>query len=284
VRSKYEPGAKFISCVLLVRLFFISSSTGYRGFFTLLVVFKRVYFKGVENTIPKRGCFLRQIYLMVSEKLQEIYDLLYGRFGAQGWWPSDGRLEIIIGAILTQNTNWGNVEKAMANLRSAGALSLEKLRSISPAELGELIRPAGYYNIKAGRLKNFVEWLFENYDGELSVMESIGTESLREELLGVKGIGFETADSILLYAFGREVFVVDAYTARVAARHGLIEAGCGYEELRELFESNLPTNTEMFNEYHALFVRVGKEYCRRTARCAGCPLEKLPHNVEAEDF
>lgn len=170
------------------------------------------------------------------------------------------------------------------NLRGAGCLSVEKLRSISPAELGELIRPAGYYNLKAGRLKNFVEWLFENYDGELSAMESIGTESLREELLAVKGIGFETADSILLYAFGREVFVVDAYTARMAVRHGLIEAGCGYEELRELFESNLEADVKMFNEYHALFVRVGKEYCRRTTRCAGCPLEKLPHNVEAEDF
>jgi endonuclease-3 related protein len=138
---------------------------------------------------------------MASEKLQEIYDLLYERFGAQGWWPGDGRLEVIIGAILAQNTNWGNVEKAIANLRSAGSLSLEKLRNIPLAKLGELIRPSGYYNLKAGRLKNFVQWLFENYDGELSAMESVGTMSLREELLGVKGIGFETADSILLYAF-----------------------------------------------------------------------------------
>ncbi len=221
---------------------------------------------------------------MVSEKLQEIYDLLYERFGAQGWWPGDGRLEIIVGAILTQNTNWGNVEKAIMNLRGAGCLSVEKLKSISVKELGQLIRPAGYYNIKAGRLKNFVEWLFENYGGQLSALEDVGTRSLREELLVVKGIGFETADSILLYAFGREVFVVDAYTARVAVRHGLIEAGCGYEELRELFESNLAADAEMFNEYHALFVRVGKEYCRRAARCAGCPLEKLPHNIEVEDF
>ena len=221
---------------------------------------------------------------MTSEKLQEIYDLLYGWFGAQGWWPGDGRLEIIVGAILTQNTNWGNVEKAITNLRSAGCLSVEKLKRISVKELGQLIRPAGYYNIKAGRLKNFIEWLSENYGGQLSAMEDVETRSLREQLLGVKGIGFETADSILLYAFGREVFVVDAYTARVAVRHGLIEAGCGYEELREFFESNLAADAEMFNEYHALFVRVGKEYCRRVASCSGCPLEKLPHNVEVEDF
>ena len=217
---------------------------------------------------------------MIAEQLTKVYQLLFDRFGPQHWWPGQTQFEIISGAILTQNTNWPNVEKAIANLKSARLLEAEKLYHLSLLQLAELIRPAGYYNIKAKRLKNFLDWFFENYNGKLSELENVDTERLRAELLGVKGIGPETADSILLYAFDRCIFVVDAYTARIACRHALIQPDADYEQLRELFQSNLPQDTQLFNEYHALLVRVGKEFCRPKARCAGCPLEGLPHEVE----
>jgi len=217
---------------------------------------------------------------MINETLTEIYQLLFEHFGPQHWWPGETQFEIITGAILTQNTNWGNVEKAISNLKAAELLTPKKLHNIEVSELAELIRPAGYYNIKAKRLKNFVAWLFESYGGKLTNLESLDSYRLRAELLAIKGVGRETADSILLYAFDREIFVVDAYTARVAIRHGLIEPEADYEQLRELFQSNLPEDAQLFNEYHALLVKVGKEFCRPKARCAGCPLEKLPHIVE----
>ncbi|MHC4616881.1 MAG: endonuclease III domain-containing protein [Planctomycetota bacterium] len=220
--------------------------------------------------------------MMTSEILTEIYELLFERFGPQHWWPGQTQFEIIVGAILTQNTSWGNVEKAIANLKSAELLSPEALRNIEIRKLAEFVRPAGYFNVKAKRLKSFVDWLFANYGGELRELESLDCEQLRGELLGVKGVGRETADSILLYALNREIFVVDAYTARVAIRHGLAEPEADYEQLRELFQSNLPQDVELFNEYHALLVRVGKEFCKPRARCADCPLEKLPHTVDME--
>ena len=219
---------------------------------------------------------------MISKQLTEIYQLLFESFGPQHWWPGETQFEIITGAILTQNTSWANVERAIANLKSADVLAAEKLHQLAPAELAELIRPAGYFNIKAKRLKSFLDWLFTNYDGDLTNLEKLDTLQLRGELLSVKGIGPETADSILLYAFEREIFVVDAYTARIAVRHRLIEPGADYEQLRELFQSNLPADVQLFNEYHALMVRAGKEFCRPKAKCAGCPLEKLPHTLDAE--
>lgn len=212
----------------------------------------------------------------------EIYQLLYDAFGPQNWWPGDTPLEIIVGAILTQNTNWRNVEKAISNLKSSGRLDAEALHSMSVPQLAELVRPAGYYNIKAARLKSFMDWLLENHDGQVASLESIDTEQLRVELLSIKGIGRETSDSILLYALARPVFVVDAYTARITVRHGLIEPEADYEQLRQLFESNLPEDVALFNEYHALLVRTGKEFCRPKARCLGCPLEKHPHTLEIE--
>jgi endonuclease-3 related protein len=221
---------------------------------------------------------------MLSDKLRRIYALLFERFGSQGWWPGDSEFEIIVGAILTQNTNWGNVEKAIGNLKAAEVLSVEGLCGLELSRLAELIRPAGYYNIKAKRLRNFLDWLVNEYGGELANLENVGTSVLRAELLSVKGIGPETADSVLLYALGREVFVVDAYTARVAVRHGLIESEADYEQLQYLFESNLPEDLQMFNEYHALLVRVGKEYCRPKANCRGCPLEVLEHESETDGF
>jgi endonuclease-3 related protein len=219
---------------------------------------------------------------MTGQKLRQIFELLFERFGPQHWWPGETKDEIITGAILTQNTNWQNVEKAISNLKKESLMSLEKLYSIEQPQLAELIRPAGYYNIKAKRLKAFLKWLFEQNNGKLSEIESMKTEILRQELLQINGIGRETADSILLYAFNRPVFVVDAYTYRIAARHQLIEPQCDYEQLRSLFEDNLEDNAEMFNEFHALLVRTGKEFCRPQARCAGCPLEKLPHQIEPE--
>ena len=219
---------------------------------------------------------------MINKQLTEIYQLLFDHFGCQHWWPGETQFEIIIGAILTQNTNWANVEKAIANLQSAQLLAPEKLHRLDILQLAGLIRPAGYYNIKANRLKSFVKWLFESYDGQLINLENVDTERLRAELLAIKGIGPETADSILLYALGRAVFVVDAYTARVAVRHGLIEPEADYEQLRDLFQSNLTPDTNLFNEYHALLVKVGKEFCRPAARCSGCPLEKLPHSLDIQ--
>jgi endonuclease-3 related protein len=216
---------------------------------------------------------------MSAGQLNDIYNLLLKRFGPQHWWPGDTPFEVIIGAILTQNTNWTNVEKAIANLKKAKVLTPEKLHAIDTAKLAELIRPAGYYNIKAARLKNFLNWFFENYAGNLKNLDVVPADRLREQLLSIKGIGLETADSILLYALDQPVFVVDAYTARIAGRHHLIDAGAGYDEIKELFESRLPSDVKLFNEYHALFVRLGKEFCKPTPNCVTCPLNHHPHNT-----
>jgi endonuclease-3 related protein len=216
---------------------------------------------------------------MSYEKLMQIYDLLYEGYGPQHWWPGETAFEVIVGAILTQNTNWSNVEKAIANLKAADSLTPQRLYDMPTAQLAELIRPAGYYNIKAARLKNFLNWLFENYSGDLEALERLSADVLRTELLSIKGVGPESADSIVLYAFEKNVFVVDAYTCRVLGRHGLIEEGADYENVRDFFESNLPSDVKLFNEYHALFVRVGKEYCRPKPKCKNCPLVSLPHEI-----
>jgi endonuclease-3 related protein len=216
---------------------------------------------------------------MLSDQLKQIYDLLYKRFGPQDWWPGDTPFEVIVGAVLTQNTNWTNVEKAITNLKKAKVLTPDKLHRLDIAKLAELIRPAGYYNIKASRLKNLIGWLFINYAGNLAVLKDVDTDRLRGELLSVSGIGPETADSILLYALDRPVFVVDAYTARICSRHHLIDDGADYHQIQELFESNLPADVKLFNEYHALLVRLGKDFCRPAPQCQTCPLNSLPHSV-----
>jgi endonuclease-3 related protein len=221
---------------------------------------------------------------MISEQLTEIYQILFERFGPQNWWPGQTQFEIVTGAILTQNTNWANVEKAIANLKSADCLTPEKLHNLDHSQLAELIRPAGYFNIKAKRLKSFLNWLFENYDGRLADLEAINTYQLREELLSIKGIGPETADSILLYAFGRPIFVVDAYTARVAVRHHLIEPDAGYGQLQDLFQSNLRQDVRQFNEYHALLVQLGKNFCKPKPKCPACPLQHLSHSINTEEY
>lgn len=221
---------------------------------------------------------------MINQTLDEIYRLLLRRFGHQNWWPGETQFEIITGAILTQNTNWANVEKAINNLKAENLLNPASINEIQIEKLQELIRPAGYYKVKAKRLKNFIHWLLNKHNAGIEELETVNTEQLRAELLGLKGIGYETADSILLYALNREVFVVDAYTARVAVRHHLIEPPLDYEQLRELFQSNLPRDVKLFNEYHALLVKVGKEFCKRKPKCPGCPLEKLAHSTESENI
>lgn len=204
--------------------------------------------------------------------LTEMYHTLFNAFGPQQWWPGETPFEIAVGAILTQNTNWGNVERAINNIKRQRVLNAKLLYEMPYKELALLIKPAGYFNIKAKRLKEFLSFLINHYGGSMKKMDAEDTQALRKRLLDVNGIGPETADSILLYALGRPVFVVDAYTKRVLQRHKLIRKKATYQEIQGLFHKNLPQDTQLFNEYHALFVRLGKEYCKPEPRCGGCPL------------
>jgi len=209
----------------------------------------------------------------MQEQLEEIYQRLYRHFGPQQWWPGETPFEVMVGAVLTQNTNWKNVEKAIDNLKRAGVLSFEHLAELPVALLAEYIRPAGSYNIKAGRLQNLLATIVERYGGSLEAMQEEDTETLRRVLLQTKGIGPETADSILLYAFDRPVFVVDAYTYRIFTRHNLIAEEFGYDEIQEYFMDNLEPDRALYNEYHALLVCTGKDFCKKTnPRCSDCPL------------
>jgi endonuclease-3 related protein len=211
----------------------------------------------------------------LADRLSDIYVRLWNAYGPQHWWPAESPFEVMVGAVLTQNTNWQGVEKAIANLKSQGLLAVFRLHQAPAEELAELIRPAGYFNLKANRLKNLMKMVAETYAGDLQAMARVETDRLRRELLGVKGIGPETADSILLYAFSRPVFVVDAYTHRVMGRHDLVGETATYYDLQELFMEHLPEDVAMFNEFHALIVRVAKTQCHRKPRCSGCPLEPL---------
>jgi endonuclease-3 related protein len=183
-----------------------------------------------------------------------------------------------VGAVLTQNTNWRNVERAIANLRRAKLVSWRALREVPQSRLAGLIRPAGYFNVKARRLKNLVDWLWTGHGGKLESLKRIPLDEARRELLSVNGVGPETADSILLYALDRPTFVIDAYTKRLLRRHHLIGPKADYDEAKELFERRLPRDARMFNEYHALIVAVAKRHCRTKAQCAGCPLEEFEHD------
>lgn len=208
--------------------------------------------------------------------LYSIYKKLYREFGPQHWWPGDTPFEISVGAILTQNTNWANVEKAIQNLKRKNALSVRALYNMPVKVLAELIRPSGYFNIKAKRLKSFITFLKNDYNGSMKKMRNKDIVSLRNELLSIHGIGSETADSILLYALDKPVFVVDAYTKRVLSRHGIVDYKDSYDAFQELFHSSLKKNVQLFNEYHALFVRVGKAFCKRQKPiCEKCPLNKI---------
>jgi len=203
---------------------------------------------------------------------------MLAKFGPQHWWPGDSPYEIMVGAVLVQNTSWRNVEHAINNLRDAGVMEPRALYNVPPEELAELIRPAGYYQLKTKRLRNLLRFLVEEHDGSLESMFSVGLTSLREQLLAINGVGPETADAILLYAGGLPTFVVDTYTLRVLARHGWLDYDASYDDIKDYFESTLPEGAELYNEYHALLVRVGKDYCKRTdPKCEACPLaEMLP--------
>ena len=218
--------------------------------------------------------------------LREVYERLLRAFGPQKWWPGDSPFEIIVGAVLVQNTAWRNVERAIENLRDADVMQPRALYTLPEQELAELIRPAGYYQVKARRLRNLLRLVVERYDGSLDAMFRTDLDTLREELLAVSGIGPETADAILLYAGGMPTFVVDTYTHRVLARHGWIDYDAGYHDIKDYFESSLPADAALYNEYHALMVRLGKDYCRKSGpKCEACPLvDLLPASGIVEPF
>lgn len=210
----------------------------------------------------------------MGNKLKLIYKKLYLFFGPQGWWPGETPFEVMVGAILTQNTNWVNVEKAINNLKKHKSLSVRRLCKLPEAKIASLIRPSGYYNIKAVRLKNLLDFLNDNYGGAIRNMARGKIDKLRRGLLSVNGIGPETADSILLYALNKPVFVIDAYTKRVFSRHGFFSEDCDYHTAQDLFSKNLKNEVKLFNEYHALIVRLGKEFClKNKPRCDICPLK-----------
>jgi endonuclease III related protein len=213
--------------------------------------------------------------LIASSPLVQLYDRLYSAFGPQQWWPAKTRFEVIVGAVLTHNAAWRNVEQALANLRARRAMSPRALHQLPQPELAELIRPSGYFRLKAQRLQNLTGFLFKRYGGSLNRMFATELGTLRRELLAVNGIGPETADSILLYAGNLPTFVVDTYTQRVLKRHGWIDSSADYHAVKAHFESSLPTEAALYNEFHALLVRVGNQHCRKTPNCEHSPLADL---------
>lgn len=208
----------------------------------------------------------------VKARLLRLYRALFARFGPQRWWPGRSAYEIAVGAVLTQHTVWVNAARAVAALRARGLLRPDRIGALGQAELADLLRPAGTYRLKARRLAAFTRWLLDRHGGGWATVRRAPLEPLRRELLAVPGLGPETTDAILLYAAGRPVFVADAYARRVLARHGLLDAGSGYEETRAFLESHLPSDPALFNELHALLVAVAKSHCRTTPRCDSCPL------------
>lgn len=211
--------------------------------------------------------------MKTKTSLFSFYNRLLSRFGPQGWWPADSDFEVMVGAILTQNTSWKNVALALGNLKKEKLMDPRKMYSLKTAKLARLIRPSGCFNIKAKRLKNFLNFFMENYRGSVTVMSKDKPEKLRKGLLSINGIGPETADSILLYALKKPVFVVDAYTRRIFSRHRLVRAGDDYDRVQGLFLKNLKKDARLFNEYHALLVKLGKECClKNEPRCEKCPV------------
>jgi len=211
----------------------------------------------------------------LAKMLLDIYHRLLNYYGPQHWWPADSPFEVIIGAILTQSAAWGNVEKAITNLKSKGVLSSSALRHLSADELSQLIYPSGYYNAKALKIKSFVHWLENYYDDNLDRLFALDVPLLREELLSVHGIGEETADSIILYAAQKTIFVIDTYTRRIVSRLGLGPPTNSYAAFQDLFMQNLIHDEKLFNEYHALFVRHGKTSCKKLPLCKECCLSSL---------
>jgi endonuclease-3 related protein len=216
----------------------------------------------------------------MRELLQDLYEKLWQAFGPQGWWPGETPFEVALGAILTQNTNWRNVARVIEDLKRDGALDAGILREMPDAELARRLRPVGYYNIKANRVKNFLAFFADRHQDSMALMAEEELEILRSQLLTIRGVGPETADSILLYALDKPTFVVDAYTFRILSRHDLVVDAVSYEELRQVFLDHLPADVALFQEYHALLVRLGKEFCRPRPQCAECPLFNWPTTVD----
>ena len=208
-----------------------------------------------------------------------MYRALDRFFGPLHWWPGETPFEVAVGAILTQNTNWANVQKAIGRIRARGAMSPSVLYGLDPAELEELIRPSGYYRVKARRLRAFLEVLCGGFGGDLDAMLSGDLAEARRRLLAISGIGEETADSILLYAGGKPVFVVDAYTRRILERHGILQGRNSYGEIQRLFLQALPPDADLYNQYHALIVETGKKFCRTEPQCGQCPLQGVAEGM-----
>lgn len=215
-------------------------------------------------------------------KLLRVFDILLEHFGQRHWWPGDTPLEVSVGAILTQNCAWRNVEKAISNLKVKSLLQIDALYDIGADHLAEAIRPSGFYNIKSARLKSFVNVLADEFGASFELLGKHDTDKLRARLLAIKGIGPETADSILLYALEKPIFVIDAYTRRFVANHGLLSAcsDSSYSDLQQFFMGHLPQDTYLYNEFHALIVRLCQFYCKKAPLCKECPLrgERPPHH------
>ncbi len=204
-----------------------------------------------------------------------VYRRLLKSLGPQRWWPGETPFEVMVGAVLVQNTAWKNVERAIANLRDAGVLDPHAIHALPQPQLEELLRPAGYFRVKAKRLRHLVDYVVERYDGSLDAMRAADVSTLREELLAVHGVGPETADSILLYALDKPAMVVDAYTHRIWARHGWIDYEADYHRLQDEVLRGLPDELAVLNELHALLVQVGHHWCKRVPKCEACPLREL---------
>lgn len=207
---------------------------------------------------------------------QEAYIRLYDFFGPQYWWPAESTFEIVVGAVLTQNTNWNNVEKAVGNLKDAGLLSYEGLIALSLDDLADFIRPSGFFNVKAKRLHALLLMIEKRYYGDLDALLVDELWNARDALLGVRGVGPETADSILLYGGEQQIFVVDAYTHRIFSRHNLLDEETDYQSIQDTFMENLPADTKLYNEFHALIVMAAKKFCKKkNPLCSDCPLRGL---------
>ena len=222
----------------------------------------------------------------LNSRLREIYDALREEFGHRSWWPGDGPFEVMVGAILTQNTNWDNVETAIDNLKERDVLNPPAILNVEQEDLQDLVRPAGYYRQKAARVKRLSQWLMDNCDGAVELLQKWPRDELRKELVSIRGVGPETADSIMLYALDKPVFVVDTYTLRVTTRHGLIERNCTYYDLQNLFQDHLPEDLDLYRDFHAQLVEVGKRYCRPTPKCQNCPVRTVlgEPDLEEESF
>jgi endonuclease-3 related protein len=220
--------------------------------------------------------------MKTQDILLKIYQSLYNYFGPLNWWPGGSPFEVMVGAILTQNTSWNNVEKAIKNLKKRNLLNPDTFYYLSQEELSKLIKSSGYYNIKAQRLKNFVTFFFEEFEGSTEKMFSGDSEELRKKLLNIKGIGPETADSILLYAGEKPFFVIDTYTKRIFSRHKLISKEAAYHHIQEFFYRNLPKEVKLFNEFHAQIVMLGKTRCTsKNPDCPKCPIVYLKRKAKS---